>query len=308
MSWTGTSYSVSRYDGRTIESLTSRDGLPHDSVSALAVTGDGSVWAATKEGLARIAPVAGSLGEPRVVPPPPSDIAIAGVIDARGRPVGGRPVADGAASITVALRSPTFFSEERTLFSERLLPLETDFPPPHSEARIRYPSLAPGSDTLEAQAIVASGIRSLRPVRFHFVVGPPWWGTAGAKGGNAPPFSRGNRRGRASANEEPPLASRGAGGPGRGADEGADESERAARGGAGPDRAAPRERTWASRRRSRSRASDPVDRTCETGVPCPGCLGPSRLFVTATSGSSGRDRSSRAWERGCSGSHRDGSS
>ena len=105
------------------------------------------------------------------------------MIDARGRPVGGRPVAHGAASITVALRSPTFFSEERTLFSERLLPLETDFSPPHAEARIRYAGLAPGSYTLEAQAIAASGIRSPRPVRFHFVVEPPWWGTAWAKAG-----------------------------------------------------------------------------------------------------------------------------
>jgi len=44
MIWAGTSYGVSRYDGRKFESLTSRDGLPHDSVSALAVTGDGTVW------------------------------------------------------------------------------------------------------------------------------------------------------------------------------------------------------------------------------------------------------------------------
>ena len=41
MVWAGTSYGVSRYDGRRFSSLTSRDGLPHDSVSALAVTSDG---------------------------------------------------------------------------------------------------------------------------------------------------------------------------------------------------------------------------------------------------------------------------
>ena len=61
------------------------------------------------------------------------------------------------------------------------------------------------------------------------------------EGGDVSPLPRGGLRGRAPANEEPPPASRGAGGPGRGADEGADGDERAARGGAGPDRAAPRE-------------------------------------------------------------------
>lgn len=71
MIWAGTSYGVSRYDGKTFASLTARDGLPHDSVKRLAVSGDGTVWAATQEGLARIAPAAGPLGEPLVVPLPP---------------------------------------------------------------------------------------------------------------------------------------------------------------------------------------------------------------------------------------------
>ena len=77
MIWVGTSYGVSRYDGRKFESLTSREGLPHDSVSALATAADGTVWAATQEGLARIAPAAGPLGEPRVVPVPPGFRGIA---------------------------------------------------------------------------------------------------------------------------------------------------------------------------------------------------------------------------------------
>ncbi len=85
------------------------------------------------------------------------------------------------------------------------------------------------------------------------------------------------------------------------------------RGGVGePSRLPPSRRcrrtSPAGGRRRRGLAPEPTGRTCETGVPCPDCLGLSRPFVTATSGSSGRDRSSRAWERGCSGSRRDGSS
>ena len=39
--WVGTSYGVGRYDGREFRSLTKSDGLPHDSVRALAEDGSG---------------------------------------------------------------------------------------------------------------------------------------------------------------------------------------------------------------------------------------------------------------------------
>ncbi len=179
--WVATSYALYRVQGDLIvERLDAGSGLVGASTTAegcLAALPDGRLAVGMDGGLSLV-----DVARPRRQPPPPA-IAIAGVVDARGRPVGGRPVPYGAASMTVVLRSPTFFSEERTLFSERLLPLETDFSPPHSEARIRYAGLAPGSYTLEAQAIAASGIRSPRPVRFHFVVDPPWWGTAWAKAG-----------------------------------------------------------------------------------------------------------------------------
>ncbi len=178
--WIATSYSLYRVrDDVVVEHLDSGSGLVGASTTAescLAPLPDGRLAIGMEGGLSLI-----DVARPRRSPPPPA-VAIAGVIDARGRPVGGRPVPHGAASITVALRSPTFFSEERTLFSERLLPLESEFSPPHSEARARYAGLAPGSYTLEARAIAASGIRSPRPARFHFVVEPPWWATGWARG------------------------------------------------------------------------------------------------------------------------------
>jgi len=179
--WVATSYALYRIqDDVIVERLDATNGLVGASTTAegcLVPLPDGRLAVGMEGGLSFV-----DVARPRRPPPPPA-IAIAGVVDGRGRPVAGRPVAYSAASITVALRSPTFFSEERTLFSERLLPLEADFSPPHSEARTRYARLAPGSYTFEAQAVAVSGIRSARPVRFHFVVEPPWWGTAWTKAG-----------------------------------------------------------------------------------------------------------------------------
>jgi ligand-binding sensor domain-containing protein len=179
--WVATSYSVLRVrDGVVVERLDRGTGLVGSSTTAescltplpgdrLAVGMDG--------GLSLV-----DAGRPPRTPPPPA-IAIAGVIDASGNAVRpGRGVLAGLASLTFALRSPSFFSEERTLFSERLLPLETEFSPPHTEPRARYAGLAPGRYTLEAQAFASSGLRSPRPARFHFTVEPPWWGTVWTRG------------------------------------------------------------------------------------------------------------------------------
>lgn len=180
--WVATSYSVFRVvDDVVVEKLDHSTGLVGASTTAeggLAPLPDGRLAVGMEGGLSIL-----DASRPRKGPPPPS-IAVAGAVDGEGRPVAsGARVPSGAATLTFALRSPTFFSEERTLFSERLLPLEADFSPPHSEARARYSGLAPGRYTLEARATAASGLRSPRPARFHFTVAPPWWGTAWARAG-----------------------------------------------------------------------------------------------------------------------------
>ncbi len=180
--WIATSYSIYRVaDGVVVERLDQGSGLVGASTTAegcLVPLPDGRVVVGMDGGLSLV-----DAGRPRRSPPPPA-IAIAGVSDASGRPVvSGRGVPFGAASLTFVLRSPTFFSEERTLFSERLLPVESEFSPLHLEARARYAGLAPGSYTLEARAVGSSGLRSPRPARFHFTIEPPWWGTGWARGG-----------------------------------------------------------------------------------------------------------------------------
>ncbi|MEW6337346.1 MAG: diguanylate cyclase [Acidobacteriota bacterium] len=84
--WVGTSYGVARFDGRSFATLTTADGLPHDSVRAVAEDGTGAVWVLTDNGPARIDPADGASGLPRLMPTspdagPPYD---AGLLDLAG--------------------------------------------------------------------------------------------------------------------------------------------------------------------------------------------------------------------------------
>lgn len=180
--WAATSYSLYRVvEDVVVERFDQASGLVGASTTAegsLVALPDGRLAVGMEGGLTFV-----DAARPRAGPPPPA-IAIAGGVDGAGRAVSaGRAVPYRAATVTFALRSATYFSEERTLFSERLLPLEADFSPPHEEGRARYSGLAPGRYTLEARAVSASGVRSPRPARFHFTVEPPWWGTVWARGG-----------------------------------------------------------------------------------------------------------------------------
>ena len=155
--WVATSYSVFRVkNGVVVERLDQGTGLVGASTTAescLAPLPGGRLAVGTDGGLSLL-----DAGRPAQSAPPPA-IAIASVVDAAGHSVSpGRGVPYGVASITFALRSPTFYSEERTLFTERLLPLETGFSPPHSEPRARYAGLLAGRYTFEARAIGASGL------------------------------------------------------------------------------------------------------------------------------------------------------
>lgn len=174
--WVGSSYSVFRVQGeRVVERIDRSSGLAGASLSAegsLSPLPDGRLAIATVGGLSLL-----GLGRSHRPPPAPA-VTIAGAIDAEGRPViPGRSIAHADASVTFAFRSATFVAEERTLFAERLLPLEAEFSRLHAEPRARYAGLPAGRYTLEVKAIAASGLESARPARLHFVVEPPWWGT-----------------------------------------------------------------------------------------------------------------------------------
>ncbi len=65
--WAGTSYGLSRYDGRAFINLTTLDGLPHNSVRGFAEDELGLLWVWTQEGLAGLQPSAGVDGNPRLV-------------------------------------------------------------------------------------------------------------------------------------------------------------------------------------------------------------------------------------------------
>lgn len=68
--WIGSSYGLGRYDGGEFVNLTSRDGLPHDSVYTIGEAADGSIWVLTQEGPARVEALAGPFGAPVVAPEP----------------------------------------------------------------------------------------------------------------------------------------------------------------------------------------------------------------------------------------------
>lgn len=174
--WVASTYSAFRVRGeRVVERVDRSSGLVGASLSAegcLAPLPGGRLAIGTIGGLSIL-----QLGRPRRAALPP-DVAVAGAVDAAGRPVSaGRPIPFTDASLTFALRSATFVAEEGTLFSERLLPLEHEFSPLHAEPRARYAGLDPGRYTLEVRAVSAAGVVSPRPARLHFEVSPPWWGT-----------------------------------------------------------------------------------------------------------------------------------
>lgn len=178
--WVASTYSVFRVSGeRVVERVDRSSGLAGASLSAegcLAPLPGGRLAIGAVGGLSIL-----DVGRERR-PAPPPDVAIAGAVDAAGRPVTpGRSIPFSDAHLTFALRSATFVAEERTLFSERLLPLEKEFSPLHAEPRARYAGLPAGRYTLEVKAVSASGVPSPRPARIHFVVSPPWWGTVLAR-------------------------------------------------------------------------------------------------------------------------------
>ncbi len=182
--WVASSYSVFRVSGRKVlERIDRSTGLAGASLSAeqsLSPLPDGRLAIATVGGLSL-------LGLERSHRPPPAPaVAIGGAVDGAGRPVlAGRAIPYADATVTFAFRSPTFFAEERTRFSERLVPIEAGFSPPHAEPRARYAGLPAGRYTLEVKAIAATGRESPRPARLHFSVAPAWWGTVPARAGLA---------------------------------------------------------------------------------------------------------------------------
>ena len=58
--WFGTSKGVSRYDGESFSNFNVESGLPGNHVYAIAATNGDDVWVGTRNGVARLVPVANS--------------------------------------------------------------------------------------------------------------------------------------------------------------------------------------------------------------------------------------------------------
>ncbi|MFZ2490727.1 MAG: diguanylate cyclase, partial [Thermoanaerobaculia bacterium] len=107
--WAGTSFGISRYDGRGFVGLTSTEGLPHDSVRQIAEDDEGGIWLLTQEGLARIAPRTAS-SDVLALAPLPKDLAALGPREIRHVASGEGSVWFATSSRLLRLRSGTLTS------------------------------------------------------------------------------------------------------------------------------------------------------------------------------------------------------
>ncbi len=182
--WLATTYGVALVKGtEVVDRLGYDSGLAGPSTTAengVATGPDGRVWIGMDGGVTVVDP----RHRHRASPAP--RIAIRSARDRAGNPVPpGAKVPWRAASITFAYRSPTFWSEERTTFSERLLGYESAWSAPHRAAGQRYTNLPPGDYLLEVRAVSASGRVSDGPASLAFSVAAPWWRTTAARTGAA---------------------------------------------------------------------------------------------------------------------------
>ena len=179
--WVATTYGVVLVQGgEVVDRLGPGSGLAGASTTAengLALGPDGRLWIGLEGGVSVVDPARRHGGGPA------PRVAIRSAVDRRGEPVrAGNTVPWRAASITFAFRSPTFWSEERTTFSERLVGYESAWSAPHPSAGQRYTNLPPGDYLLEVRAVSASGRVSERPASLAFSVAAPWWRTTAARG------------------------------------------------------------------------------------------------------------------------------
>ena len=151
---------VGLYDGRVFQTLSQRDGLPHDAVQALASDG-GAVWIATEGGLARYRP---RRQKPRIEI---TDV----VADQRHGNADGLSLSAAHELVAFEFRGSSFSTApDRLAYVYRLEGLHDPWRVSYT-GRVEYESIAPGEYTFEVRA-VDRDLNYSEPARLRLIVEP----------------------------------------------------------------------------------------------------------------------------------------
>lgn len=175
--WFGEDHGVEVFDGSGWRQYTSGDGLIWDDCDghSFLSDADGSVWIGTSGGLSHFR-VAGAA--PLEAPPPPifvqtaygsTDLLSADLKSSARLPWKRNP-------LTVSLASLTLRNEKAVKFRYRLAGLEDDWVET-ADHTIRYPELAPGHYSFQAEAVDSGSGKASSISSFSFEIAPPWWRT-----------------------------------------------------------------------------------------------------------------------------------
>src|ERR1700733_2708186 len=170
--WFGEDHGVEIFDGRSWRRYTAGDGLIWDDTDAhgFLEDSDGSVWIGTSGGLSHFRVQRAAALKP---PPPPIFVKVG---------YGAKDLADNSAlpwrhdPLTVSLASLTLRNEKALKFRYRLTGLEDDWVET-AERTVRYPELAPGRYSFQAEALDSSSGQTSALNGFSFEIMPPWWRT-----------------------------------------------------------------------------------------------------------------------------------
>ncbi len=170
--WLGEDRGAEFFDGHSWRRYNSGDGLIWDDCDGhgFLEDTDGSVWIGTSGGLSHfLVPTAAPL-----IPPPaplfvqvgygPRDLANGGELPWKHDP------------LTVSLASLTLRNEKALKFRYRLMGLEDEWVET-AEHTVRYPELAAGRYSFQAQAVDSSSGKTSSLSGFSFEILPPWWRT-----------------------------------------------------------------------------------------------------------------------------------
>jgi signal transduction histidine kinase/ligand-binding sensor domain-containing protein/ActR/RegA family two-component response regulator len=169
--WVGTDHGVDMFDGARWRHFGRSDGLIWDDCNTNAfLLEQGGIWIGTSRGLSRYQPHAVPL------PPVPPPVVVTSLsfgnqaVDPEAIPP---TIPYGRRSLQVRFAALTFVQESNVTFRYRLTG-DRDW----QETQLRelnYPTLPPGSFTLEVMARSAQGVLSEAPARIHFRIETPWW-------------------------------------------------------------------------------------------------------------------------------------
>ncbi len=172
--WVGTDHGVDMFDGSSWRHYGRSQGLIWDDCNQNGFLADidGSVWIATSRGLSRFHPAPA----PAPMIPPPVVFTSVGI--------GGRSVDANSTlvapfdqnSLRVNFSALSFVQEAAVLYRYRMVPIDRDWVDT-TNGELDYPTLPPGSYTLEVLARNGRGVWSEQPAKLSIEINPPWWQT-----------------------------------------------------------------------------------------------------------------------------------